>query len=340
MLRSTVKSLAFRSGAMDLLHGLRNRESLTVVMLHRVLPSAEQIQFGADPTYAVTPEFLRACLEFIKKRYAIVSLGDVLLSRRGITPLPSWPALITFDDGWQDNVDWAVPALGDTPWTLFVATDAAATEGAWWQEVLLWSLRSGESDFAGLCALARNAHAVPKDADGGLPEELRVLLLFGQLGQEQRQAVLAPLEAAMKSRGRVSRMLRQGELKRLSEGAVSIGAHGASHLPLTHLPDATQDMKRARDWLLDVIRPDGIQALSFPHGRWNSRLVEAARGLGFELLFTSDAVLNPCPSGWLQGDVIARIPLATHDLSDARGNLAPERISGWLRRVTRQPVEA
>ncbi len=134
MLRAAAKNLAFRSGAMDLLHRVQNRECLTVVMFHRVLPAQEQLRLGADSDYTVTPEFLATCAEFLRRNYAIVTLDDILLSRRGDKPLPPWPALITFDDGWADNLEWALPVLRDTPWTPFVATGAIAEPQVWWQE--------------------------------------------------------------------------------------------------------------------------------------------------------------------------------------------------------------
>jgi len=46
-----------------------------------------------------------------------------LEARRGTRPLPPHPLLISFDDGWDDNVRYAAPILAaqGTPWALFVA---------------------------------------------------------------------------------------------------------------------------------------------------------------------------------------------------------------------------
>ena len=131
-LRTAAKNLAYRSGAMDFFHRARHRECLTVLMFHRVLPASECRRSEADPLYAITPELLAGIVEFLKQNYAIVGVRDILSSLSREHRLPDLPVLITFDDGWRDNLEWALrnTAPGDAAcW--FPASTRSAARSSW-----------------------------------------------------------------------------------------------------------------------------------------------------------------------------------------------------------------
>jgi peptidoglycan/xylan/chitin deacetylase (PgdA/CDA1 family) len=297
-------------------------------MFHRVLPARQLDRLGADPLWTVTPELLRDCVVFFRRNYNLVALDDVLLSRRRTRALPERSLLITFDDGWRDNLDWAHPVLRDLPWTLFAVTDAVSEPKVWWQEVLLWALRSQRASYDQLKQTAHE-YGASRSELGGVHES-HLLILYGALPAQVRERALAPYQANFPHHDCASQMLSGDNLKHLQSERVSFGAHGASHLPLSEMSDPRSDLVRARDWLKRELGPSACRALSFPHGRWDSRAANAARELGYELLFTSDPILNQCPKGWLASDVIGRIPVRTHDVIDRRGRVAPERLAGWL----------
>ncbi len=330
MLRGPTRSLAYHSGAVSAWHRIRNREFLTVVMFHRVLPKQEQLRVSADPAYAVTPDFLRACRAFFERHYNVVGLEDVLLSCRRAKPLPARPLLITFDDGWRDNAEWAEPALDGCPWTLFVATDAMRAGAIWWQEALLWALRSDPGSYDALLSGATRQGQAAADVHAALPRELQLLLAYSRLPLQRREEALAPYLKALSSRYLLPAMIGADELLRLHGRKVAIGAHSASHLPLTHVGNPKEDVARARDCLRELLPRAPIVAMSFPHGRWNSAVAESARTVGYELLFTSDPVLNPCPSGWLATDVIGRIPLGVAAAGNRLEMAAEPRLATWL----------
>jgi peptidoglycan/xylan/chitin deacetylase (PgdA/CDA1 family) len=74
---------------------------------------------------AVTPESFREQQEYLARNYRIVSLDEVRRWVRGETALPPRAVLLTFDDGYRDNLEVAYPILkrfGHTA-TIFVPTD-------------------------------------------------------------------------------------------------------------------------------------------------------------------------------------------------------------------------
>lgn len=329
MLRSALREIAYGSGVLTVLHRARNRESLTVVMFHRVLPKKERAVVTADSAYTVTPEFLRACRSFFEKNYNVVSMEDVVLSRRRIKALPAWPLLITFDDGWRDNLQWGLPVLRGCPWALFVARDAVLEHPIWWQETLLWALRSGRCSAGELASIGTPAPTMA-GSDASLPGELKLLLHYGALSLAERQTALAAPSAELALRSGDRLMLSSEEIKALQREGVAIGAHGISHLPLTHVSNPAAEIERSLRWLAETLGETFIPAMSFPHGRWNQDLITAAKSIGYQLLFTSDPVLNPCPSGWLESDLMGRISIECGPLTGRSGTFSPSRAGRWL----------
>jgi peptidoglycan/xylan/chitin deacetylase (PgdA/CDA1 family) len=332
--RDLAKAAVLRSGGFRALHRMRNRECLTVVMFHRVLPESIMAQVDPDPTYSLSTELFSGIVDFLRDHYALVGLDDVIASRDGRQPLPHCAAMITFDDGWQDNLDHAMPILkaANLPWTLFVAKDAVAEPSCWWQESLLWSLRTRRAEYEALWRLAGDDDAVGKKS------ELDLLARYARLSPERRQHLLKSLRAELEAHYRTAQMLSEDGLRTLHANGVRIGTHGSAHLPLSAMDDPKEDIRAARSWLEKCLPEPPVAAMSFPHGRYDDRSTAAARALGYRLLFTSDAVLNACPDGWLMSDLVGRISIAAHDVEDARGQLAHYRLAPWLFLRDRQTI--
>jgi len=125
-------------------------------------------------------------------------------------------------------------------------------------------------------------------------------------------------------------------LRGLLGGPVSIGVHGFSHLPLTMIDNPERDILQARELVCSNLGPASVISTSFPHGRYDAKVLAATRALGFELIFTSDAVLNACPGGWLPYDTIGRISVEAATVCDPSGEFDSSRAERWLMLRKRQ----
>ena len=109
-----------------------------ILMMHHVRPYAPR-GFEPNRMLEITPEFLDAALTRLKRLgYRIVSL-DAALAELRAGPAASTPfAVLTFDDGYRDNLIHALPVLEthDAPFTLYVTTGFAERRaGLWWLEL-------------------------------------------------------------------------------------------------------------------------------------------------------------------------------------------------------------
>lgn len=328
-MRQIAKSLIIRSGGLGLYHRAKHREVLTVLMFHRVLPESLITVYGADPEYTISTDLLEQVIKFVSDHYTIVSLDDVLQSRQKKKALPSYPLLVTFDDGWEDNATFAseILAKANVPWTLFAATDAISSGPQWWQEDLLAILRADNSAFdklktKALLAAGSSRLELPSDPS------LAALLLYSRLAPAERDGLIAS-QSGHAREAAIRDMVDWETLRALQKRGVHIAGHGASHLPLTMIDNPATDLQRAQRELQRHLGDGACAAMSFPHGRYNSDVVKEARSIGVELMFTSDPVLNKCPAGWLQSDLVGRVSVST-DAIAANGKLQVERVMPWL----------
>jgi peptidoglycan/xylan/chitin deacetylase (PgdA/CDA1 family) len=163
-----------------------------------------------------------------------------------------------------------------------------------------------------------------------LPDDraLSVLVLYGALPPAERDNLIAAYCGRPAAPARD--MASWETLKTLHEGGVSIGAHGTSHLPLTMVEDPEHEISQSKSELEKRLGTEAGITMSFPHGRYNASLIDAAHKNGLKLLFTSEPVLNRCSGGWLESDLIGRISIATADVAGPTGALRPDRLMPWL----------
>jgi peptidoglycan/xylan/chitin deacetylase (PgdA/CDA1 family) len=289
----------------------------------------------ADPIYTMPAPMFAQIVDFVRRHYNPVTLRDVLAARAHEKKLPPYPVLVTFDDGWRDNLDHACPILKQArmPWTLFAARDALAEPSCWWQEALLWARRTGR---AGDSALWRNAGAEPPPQ----ADELALIAHYAALTPERRGQALANFTTELTGKYRRPQMLSTEALKTLAGEGVAIGVHGAAHLPLDAMEDPAADLQAAAAWLRTILAARESPAMSFPHGRYDARVTDAARAAGFRLLFTSEGIVNPCPGGWLEADLLGRISMAAHDVGGSTGHVSDHRLAPWLFLRERQMRDA
>ncbi|HEU4724259.1 MAG TPA: polysaccharide deacetylase family protein [Candidatus Eisenbacteria bacterium] len=80
--------------------------------------------------------------------------------------------------------------------------------------------------------------------------------------------------------------LREEEIRALAEEGVGIGSHGMNHLDATRLGDEAlrEEWSASRAWLERAIGR-AVDAISYPWGRVDVRVAEAARDAGYRLGF-------------------------------------------------------
>lgn len=304
-----------------------------MIDFHRVLPRSDPRFSTSDPEYTLPLDVFEACLRFFERHYHVVSLADVLEARRGTHRLPERPLLITFDDGWRDNLEYALPLLraARLPAALFVAGAALDRGAPFWQEQLVAAFRRGQLDAPRAKQLTRDAGSPIACAADPLSPVRVAIAALETAAPEIRERLLG--EVALVSEPRS--MISTDDLRTLASAGIAVGSHGFSHAPLTRV-DAAGELAATRALLQARLHPrSDVPALAFPHGKFDDATVAHARALGFELLFTSRRELvSTAATG---PGLVGRIGFSAAAIADEHTGFCPERLALELFRAPHAP---
>jgi len=329
--KSWAKRLVYGSGLLGLWHRRHNADRLTVVMFHRVLPRSDPRWRLADPGYTVSDTTFRAALKFLAGEYNVVGIDALLAAAGGGPALPPRPLLITFDDGWEDNAACAAPILKEAGLSalMFAVSDGVGRTHPFWWEVLTSARLLGRLREAEMASLWRAAggDGPPPPVDGAGTR--RLIDQLYRLDDAARAPLIEPFRAAVEAAGEMRQTVTAEELRAMPAGGFAIGSHGASHTPLVRHPDAKADLARSQE-ALSALLSEAPPTVSFPNGSYDAKVASAARAVGFRLMFTSDAILNPLQSGRPASDLIGRIYIEEKLITDAAGRFRPELLALWL----------
>ena len=243
--------------------------ALTIATFHRVLPAERRASYPF-PGLAVTPEELDFFLTFFRARYTCGTLAESWdRFRRG--ERPARPLLaITFDDGQQDNVDHALPALRrhGLKASFYLPSDLIE------ERRLIWHDRVG---FA-LQALG--------ESEGAIEERTEALKALDPDHRESEVDALARI-AGSTPPDWARLMTWEGAEVLLAEGH-EIGSHSLRHPLLPQCSDARlraelRESKAAIEKRLGI----RVQTFCYPNGDADERVATATAAAGYECAVTT-----------------------------------------------------
>ncbi|MCJ2138162.1 polysaccharide deacetylase family protein [Methylobacterium sp. J-026] len=265
-----------------------------ILTFHHVSPEPLPA-FAPNRLLSITPDFLDLTLRELDARgFEVIGLDAV--PERLAEPDYGPPfAVLTFDDGYRDNVAHARPVLArhNAPWTLFVTSAFADQTGRlWWIELeraiaQLDRVRVGiGSRSVDLPARSPQEKALAFDAlyrdlrGGGEAE------MLARIADLCRQAGLAPGQVASEL------CLSWAELRALADDrAVTIGAHTVSHPMLAKHPAAIAAFEMAEGRArIEAELGQPVRHVSYPVGDPGSagpREFALAQELGFATAVTT-----------------------------------------------------
>lgn len=295
-LRRALATALYYSGLLWLYAALRLRRKAVVLMYHRVLPSGSDT--CSHDGIIVTPATFDLHMAFLARHFRMLTpaqfrreLSDSAFGRRA--------CLVTFDDGWRDNLRHALPVLRRhrVPAIVFVATGFVGSGDTFWQERLLRLLCLAAAQEGMDAALLREAglDGVTRGDPAAVRQRAREFVtgLKFRDPEAARQLIdrlQGALQALPESRNLgEDEFLSWDEVHALREGGlVTIGSHAHSHTRLTTL--GYQGAHRELEFSRQELARNGItdvMACAYPNGDVNDAVEAAAIDAGFALGFAT-----------------------------------------------------
>lgn len=244
------------------------RARLNVLIFHRVLPQP-------DPLFPDEVDAARfdQMLGWVKSWFNVLPL-DEAARRLQEGSLPARAAALSFDDGYADNHDVALPLLQKhgLPCSFFVAT-GFLDGGRMWNDTLIESVRLSSQLMLDLRGLT-DAHgedlgqhalgdtASRRAALGKLIERVKYL------PPEPRQACVDAIASRADIRPPDDLMMSSGQVRALRGAGMQIGAHTVSHPILAKLDErqAADEIGRSRD-VLQALLGEKVGLFAYPNGK-------------------------------------------------------------------------
>jgi peptidoglycan/xylan/chitin deacetylase (PgdA/CDA1 family) len=296
--RELVSDLCAATGATWLLERIPNRPVLMILNYHRIGdPNATEYDPGL---FSCTAEEFDWQIAYLKHRFRMTTLDEVLDLVAGGLRLTEPRVLITFDDGYIDNYQLAYPVLRrhGVQGVFFVPTAFAGTGRIpWWDEVAYIVRHSRRPRF-------RLEYPQPQDFDieaHGVAECIMyVLRLYKQPAMRDHGRFVEQLEQACDSTrpgsGSARCFLDWNEAREMQQGGMAFGSHTHNHEILSKLTAASQleELQLSRA-ILEKELGRKIDTLAYPVGArdtFSAETVEALRRANYRAAFSFYAGFN------------------------------------------------
>ena len=273
------------------------RSKLLIFIFHQVLAEPDPLR-----PYEPDAEQFDWMVQHIARNFSVLPLAEAA-ARLADGSLPPAAACITFDDGYRNNAELALPILlrHGAVATFFVASSFLG-QGRMWNDDLNEAVRQLGSTEVDWHAYGLGAHrlATPADRLHCLETVLPRLKYFPH-GERARVARAIARAAGVADESRM--MMEADHLARLIAGGMEIGAHTCSHPILSQIgrEEARDEIVRGRSELERMTgRP--IRLFAYPNGDTRRDLgqrdVDLVRDLGFACAVITDpgfavAATNP-----------------------------------------------
>jgi peptidoglycan/xylan/chitin deacetylase (PgdA/CDA1 family) len=248
-------------------------------------------------------------MRWVKANFNVLPLGEAVRALRE-DRLPGRALSITFDDGYADNYELALPVLRrlGLPASFFVAT-GFLDGGCMFNDVVIEAVRRAGGADLGLGDLGLGRHPLGSDEQRARAID-RILACLKYFEPERRRRVALEIAQRAGSAVPTALMMTSEQVRALHAAGMEIGAHTVTHPILAEIPLGharhEMDASRAR---LERITGAPVRLFAYPNGSprrdYFAEHAALARQLGF------DAAVSTAWGAAGPGDDLYQIPRFT-----------------------------
>lgn len=234
------------------------KKKAVILYYHRVVPKVVE----GPLNLAVSCEIFQCQMEILRRHFRVISIESLLDQLEARRLRREVQAVVSFDDGYEDNIHYAVPILEalKIPAVFFIATGAIQTERLFWWDAVVHS-----------SAFCENPQIY--DRLKFLRPQVRNLLMerFGMTTTVSRELQGRPMNW-----DQIRDIVRRG---------FSIGAHTRTHSVLSCLPkeEILSEMIDSKKILEEQLSAP-VRLFSYPYGE-EGTFNEASRACAVEAGF-------------------------------------------------------
>ena len=290
---------ACRFGGINSFAHKKTRGHLLVLCYHGVVSQPQKDRFRYVNTVSVA-EF-EAHLSTLAKDFNPVTVSDVIAWYNG-GKLPEHPVLVTFDDGYRNNLTLAAPILKAhrVPCVFHITTEYIGSDRTLWTDEVVSRILDWPNA----------AVPLPEGGEGPLPTgegrrtaATQIKEACKRMPWQQTQMYLEKLRSAgrpLPENRELYQFLTWDEVRELHNQGFEIGSHTVDHPILTQIPPeqlaAQLAQSKAR---IESELGAPCRVIAYPNGSrrdFSATVEQAAREAGYQLALTIVEDFNETPA--------------------------------------------
>lgn len=234
---------------------VQRRGLVPILTYHRIHPEPSSI--------SVSPAAFELQMRTLRELFHPISLTELVWRLERRSPLPAGAVVVTFDDGFVDNYQTALPILKayDIPATFYVATGMIEERAYYWFDRVRLGLRSEAEVVQAWPALAPLIAGKPRDAQIALVTEA-LKREASRTAKELLDAVCEPLEPPERL------TMTWDEVRALADAGMEIGSHTVTHpiLSRQRLEEAEWELRHSKA-VLEARTGSPVLHFAYPNGQ-------------------------------------------------------------------------
>lgn len=284
-----------------------HRRQIVILMIHGVMDEQD------SPSWKpLRPQLSRSKLDgylkVLSKHYRFISLADAVEMLQGRKPMQPYSMVLTFDDGYRNNLTHALPILRryNAPATFFVPTGFVDDLRPFWFDRLDYAIQQtlvdGREvkvgpftmclDGSGRHALRESYRRLRRTAKELQMSDHDFLKEIGQLAtqlEEESGRALADIQAE----DDWSAIMTWEQIEKNRNGDTTFGSHTVDHIRLGRV-EASFAREQLETSKRDIEKHTGESCLSlcYPDGSFTEETTELARKCGYLYGVSTESGLN------------------------------------------------
>jgi len=263
-------------------------------LFHRVNPQRDILW---DP---MDVKLFDKCINYISKKYKVVLFEELALSDKLYDSKEKY-ATIMFDDGYKDNIDYALPILEkyNVKASFYVVTDCIDKNIPTWTHILEYSFQN-----TNITDLKLNFDFLPdelkiqklKSKEDRISYVRKLKPFLKKISYEEREQVLNVISNSFHDVKLPKLMMNWDDLKLLKKKGHYIGSHTVTHSMLGTMKDENKIFNELANSMNSIKNNLGHTPLtiSYPVGSFNETTKRISKSVGYKIgLAVKQNIFNP-----------------------------------------------
>ena len=280
------------TGVGELYARCKRPDQAIVLMYHSVCDDARASWIA--PRNRMATDLFEQQLARLARSGRVVSISQLADAAMG-KPLNPGSIVLTFDDGYLDNLDVIAPLLDryKLPAVLYLATAYVADAAPQWADVVHAAIEHRNNDQLSMPGLGDWNLSDSKQRDAANYLIGRMLIL---MDRSQRAGVLGAIAEQLDSPPCEMKLTMSfDDVRRIADQYPSfeLGVHTADHLDLSAQPidAAIAEIRRSMEMFRNELGRDAVH-FSFPYSRSTQELIDRLDGTGLQTAMTGEGVVS------------------------------------------------